>query len=1108
MNSLGAASVIAGKNTFGLLLVYGFFVVYGSLVPFEINQLSFDAARSGFKSIPWLDLGPQSRADWIANILLYIPFAFMFCAQIQAKHDAVFLRLIKTTIVLAASLALAVSIEFFQQFFPPRTVSLNDLLAETIGTITGIIIWLAYGWRMVGLWQRGRQNRDSLDGFLVYYLIVYLLHALFPFDFVTSFAELDKNISLKKIEWLGLDSKGGIFYFGWILIQIILTFPIGFFFFGWFKKHYLSSRWIIWFGFSFGFLIELLQILLVTGYFSGVSVLTRCFGLVAGFRLFENKIDLSWLLVYLRLYIWTFVFPYLLILAFFNGWRIDEGIISLDQVSQKFAYIKWAPFYYHYYQPETTALTSLLYVVIMYLPIGVGVYLSRQHMFWSIKVAAVLAFFLATIIESGKLFFSIKHPDPTNVIIGAAAGWLGFYLMNYFLGDALSDSWPKQFHFQQKEPLSREFSQEVKPHAGPTKSYPNEKVGWGAQGLALLLIGFSGWQILEYPVFPRILFFGLSIYVILLWKFPRIWLLVIPALALILDFSVLSGRLFFCEFDYLVLLTAAVGLFTGRWRVSGLRYAHFGGFFYLILFLLLISYSISLLQGMLPLPVLDDNAFANYYSRYNALRIIKGFCWAVILLPMFAAEMDIRKAKTYFSSGMLIGLIGVILVSVWERIVFSGLSNYDSDYRITASFSSMHTGGGHIDEYLMLAVPFILVLLTGERLNIYKIALAMVIFAFSIYVIMVTFSRGPYIGLLIEVMVFIVSLVFKFKHIKGRYWGRILYLPVTLLLVSLVAVPVFQGKYIQERFNRVGEDYDVRKNHWRDAIDMMDDDFATDFLGMGLGSYPRTYYWRNSEKTVPATYQFQTGHDGQFLKLWSGDSLYFEQKLAVNPDAQYKLRIDFKSSSAKSALTVPICEKALLYSFRCIWQTFQLPATDDDGKWQRVESVIDTKTFSVKDSVMSELFRRPVKLSLYNGVGNTVIDIKSVQLIDSEGNDIVQNGDFANAMDHWFFSTDNHLPWHIKNIWVQVLFEQGWFGLIVFCCFLVYCVALFSKGLANNDVYAVIGLISLFGFLVVGFVDSPFDEPRLTFVFFMLCFAFLSGQSDTIGPSSLKKPVL
>ena len=48
---------------------YVFFVVYGSLVPLQYNALPLNEAWAAFQNIPFLHLGVESRADWVANAI-------------------------------------------------------------------------------------------------------------------------------------------------------------------------------------------------------------------------------------------------------------------------------------------------------------------------------------------------------------------------------------------------------------------------------------------------------------------------------------------------------------------------------------------------------------------------------------------------------------------------------------------------------------------------------------------------------------------------------------------------------------------------------------------------------------------------------------------------------------------------------------------------------------------------------------------------------------------------------------------------------------------------------------------------------------------------------
>jgi hypothetical protein len=44
-------------------------VAYTSLIPFQLKPIPLGEAWARFEAIPYLTLGAQSRADWIANIL-------------------------------------------------------------------------------------------------------------------------------------------------------------------------------------------------------------------------------------------------------------------------------------------------------------------------------------------------------------------------------------------------------------------------------------------------------------------------------------------------------------------------------------------------------------------------------------------------------------------------------------------------------------------------------------------------------------------------------------------------------------------------------------------------------------------------------------------------------------------------------------------------------------------------------------------------------------------------------------------------------------------------------------------------------------------------------
>lgn len=64
-----------------IALAYLVFVIYGSLVPLDFRAVEMTEAVERFRHIPFLDLGIGSRADWVANLLLFIPLSYLFAAS-------------------------------------------------------------------------------------------------------------------------------------------------------------------------------------------------------------------------------------------------------------------------------------------------------------------------------------------------------------------------------------------------------------------------------------------------------------------------------------------------------------------------------------------------------------------------------------------------------------------------------------------------------------------------------------------------------------------------------------------------------------------------------------------------------------------------------------------------------------------------------------------------------------------------------------------------------------------------------------------------------------------------------------------------------------------
>lgn len=1062
--------------------LYLLFVIYGSLVPLEFNNLPIETALNQFKNIHYLKLGAESRADWIANILLYIPLAFGASAMLSGVRNPL-VRGLLSGCVLVFCLVLAVAIEFTQLFFPPRTVSQNDLIAETLGTIIGILGWQFFGRYFSDLYRHLlRGSLLSAQAAIIFYMLLYVVLSLFPFDFVTSFAELNAKLAngndaaILPLDVCGVEPvRCGVK----LLVEMLTLLPLGLLFC---YLPYMSRRITVTVsvGFFLGLVIEVVQIFLLSGSGQGISVLTRMVGMGTGAGLFiwAKQHDFADITRQLQRVVWFTIPPYLFLVLSINGWFAGDWLTP-EQALIKLAETRFLPLYYFYYTTETVALVSLLSNIGMYLPVGLLCWASffkpsdgreRPAPHWSF--VGLLAALFALIVETGKLFLVNKHADPSDVWLAfiVAAGCYGF--MNRLLQWINRDKTTIVEHVAQPQIFAPEI---------PTESMlPAYEVNRTWRIVSFMLLGSIAAALFNYPVGAVWLGLFLISYAALLLYFPCTWLLVIPALLPIMDFAPWTGRFFFDEFDLLILTTLAF-YFWQKPKLRNRSLLPIPTILFLSVFSLL--YVVSLFKGLLPLPELNTNAFNNYYSNYNSLRVGKGFIWSVLLLPLL--QLTVRRyryAPNYFAYGVLLGLAGVTLFAIIERLVFVDLFDFASDYRINALFSTMHAGGGHIESYLMLSLPFIVLLFTNSIHDLLNRLLGIALFIIGLYALLVTFSRGGYTGFVVEFVVLLCALLVSFKK-QSEVTKRLLLILPLLAISLLMALPVLRGSMIQQRFSVIDQDRDSRAHHWNDALAMRDDDLATTLFGMGLGSYPRTFFWLNTENTHPATYEIANENGNNYLRLRGGDSLFMGQYLTIEPHTPYRLVLDIRGEAGKLGLSTSLCEKSVQYSIRCS----TVATTTSKLDWEHFEQVINSN--DVGERVAGGLLKRPIQLAFYNGNGTgKLLDVDNVQLINATGTNVLANGDFTRGSDFWFFAAEKHNPWHIFNFWVHLLFDQGWLGASAF--FLLFANAIYTlcRQLPRQSVFPSILLSSFSGFMVVGFVDSPFDAPRLTLLFFLLLF--------------------
>ena len=1062
------------RRTGRLALAYLAFVVYGSLVPLDFHPGTFGGAWNAFLQTSYLDLDAMGRADWVANILLYIPLAYLWSAVFVQPSRHAMAQVVRAAIVVAGCVMLAVAIEFAQLFFPPRTVSLNDILAEIIGTVLGVVGWLLFGKALARFAHDiARGGRTAIRAVIAIYTLGYLAYSLFPYDFLVSSQEFAAKFATDSHAlWLVPQTCNRYsFCIGKLIVEALAVVPLGAMLGPYLRGSRAPFAWATVIGLLLGGVIEATQLVLASGISEGASVLMRAIGMVAGlacYRAFDIRSverlrrHLGWIALLLAPF-------YLAGLAWANRWS-PRGLAGLDEAQARFHDVSLLPFYYHYYTTETLALQSLLFAVAMYAPVGVGCWMWRESTRPGIRgsalVPALAGGLLALIIETGKLFVAGTHPDPTNVLIAAVGSAATYVLAAGLHRWAVEPETPA--------PAPHVIHEVAHP---PAKAAPNG----GAIAGALLLVCGAIAATWAYPPGAAFLALPLALWAIALWRWPAIGLPAAVALLPLLDFSAVTGWVVVNEFDCFIAISVAVVLLRNP-APQGDRLLDRPSRF--VLALLALSCIVSAMIGLFPLSPLDGNALYSLMTSYSTLRAVKGPLWALMMLPLFAAAGPQWRSR--MSAGVVAGLGSVIWVIVWQRYAFAGLFDTTTDYRVEGTFPELRVGGGDVHAYLVLAAPFI-VAWALARVAAGRLVVAACLLVLASYAMAVTFTRGGYVGFAVALALLAAFAVPR--ALKGAAMHKAIAAALVLMIAAAaVVLPLMSGSFMRARVADAGTEAGVRFHHWRRAIDMMDATPRALLFGMGPGAFPRTMLFKDPT-AASASLRFERMDGQSFAKLGSGRSLYLEQRVAIESNAHYTLSFDVRAADGVATIDVSLCEKTYQYSFGCKALAAQEVATRE---WMHRSVEFDSGDLGAGP----EWRKRPLVLGIVNSGKAATLDVRNVQVIDRRGVEFIRNGDFAQGGARWNFAADDHLPWHVFNLWVEILFEQGSFGVAAFALAIGLAIARAIRAAASGDWFATAALAAITGFLSIGFSESLLDGPRIATLFFLLVIAALISRTN------------
>lgn len=422
---------VLGRGQYaGLALLFLGFAVYGSLVPFHLRRLPFDEAAHLFRAVLAQPITVQSRSDWIANILLFLPLGFLLmgagCCDRPQRGIAVFLP-----VTLLCGMLSGI-IEFTQLYFPPRVPSINDIAAESLGGALGALLWLLRGQRLTVVARRtwtAFGSRGTAGRLLPCYFALLVAIMALPFDFTVSPAELWHKYKEGRVHLTPFASGGaGAFELADKHFWNVACFaPVGVL-----LGHLPSFVWrsgrswprILGLGLLAAGVIEFMQLFVVSRYCDITDILTGGTAVLMGWAV---------VLVHRRLHPspsastvlrWGLLAAWLGVLIFME-WQPFNLALDLSAARKRLHHVSLLPFLDYYQGNYLHGLDEFVHKTLLFVPLGVllappapasrGVILFR----WSLAIAA------AVVLEAGQLFLPTRYASVSDVLVGGLAAGIG-----------------------------------------------------------------------------------------------------------------------------------------------------------------------------------------------------------------------------------------------------------------------------------------------------------------------------------------------------------------------------------------------------------------------------------------------------------------------------------------------------------------------------------------------------------------------------------------------------------------------------------------------------------------------------------------------------------
>ena len=417
------------------------------------EYLSLIDAVGRFKNIPYLSFGIGTRSDWVSNILLFIPIGYLWLAFFLDDRSKYTKKIGVAFVVVFLSFVFSVSLEFIQTWFPQRMPSLNDIVAETIGAVIGVSLWLSFGYSTTE-WFRSFGFKKNPSGKLIWFLQAYsigfLIYSFMPFDLTISLAELWHKFKQDKIIMIPFSNiKMELLSVYEYFRDIIIFIPIGML-----VTIIFPLRECLLWGFLFVFSIEIGQLFVYSRSSDMTDIVLGVIGVGIGSKImtrFKNGKaltskegdqeiqqkrlnDRQWVL-------WLGIasgYAFFLIVIFCYPFNINHDLVLIK--SRYLTFFR-APFSVLFFGSEYNAISEILKKGLFFAPLGMllGVSVSKISVSSRIKnllytVSLMFCMSVAVAIEFFQIFLPPKISDLTDVMLCSFGAAAGFFILLRVMG--------------------------------------------------------------------------------------------------------------------------------------------------------------------------------------------------------------------------------------------------------------------------------------------------------------------------------------------------------------------------------------------------------------------------------------------------------------------------------------------------------------------------------------------------------------------------------------------------------------------------------------------------------------------------------------------------